>query len=196
MGDNHGSSYARRFTQLAESGADVHGEARFCTARLESGARVLDAGCGTGRVAIWLAEQGFDCVGVDADASMIAEARRAAPQLTWIHADLTQLDSLALSADFDLVVAAGNVIPLLASGTEPRVLESLAARLGPEGQLIAGFGLDARHLPLPEAPWTLADYDLWCHNAGLQLRQRYATWDADPYQQGGYAVSVHARRHD
>jgi SAM-dependent methyltransferase len=67
------------------------------------GAHVLDAGCGTGRVAIRLAELGYDCVGVDLDPAMLAEARRAAPALAWVPADLA---SLALDRRFDLVVAA------------------------------------------------------------------------------------------
>ena len=47
---------------------------------------------------------------------------------------------------------------------------------------------------LPEPTVTLTDFDDWCVQAGLALRQRFATWDGAPYQQGGgYAVSVHYR---
>src|SRR3954462_14984407 len=81
-GDDAGERYAARFAKLAESGADLHGEARVCAELLPPGARVLDAGCGTGRVAIRLAELGYDCVGVDLDESMLEVARRAAPELT------------------------------------------------------------------------------------------------------------------
>ncbi|MDS1269041.1 class I SAM-dependent methyltransferase [Lipingzhangella sp. LS1_29] len=193
VGEGHGHRYDQRFSDLAASGVDVHGEARFCAARLRPGARILDAGCGTGRVAVWLAEQGFDCVGVDVDASMLDQARARAPQLPWVHRDLAELDSVDLGADFDAVIAAGNVIPLLAGGTEARAVGRLAERLRPDGLLIAGFGLDAAHLPLSEAPVQLADYDSWCRVAGLELRERYATWDGDPYTEGGYAVSVHTR---
>lgn len=56
------------------------------------------------------------------------------------------------------------------------------------------MGLDAAHLPLEEAPMTLAEFDGWTTRAGLVLRRRYATWSGDPYNDGGgYAVSVHAR---
>ena len=52
---------------------------------------VLDAGCGTGRVAIELGRQGIEVVGVEADPSMLAphEARAA---LTWIQSDVGALD--------------------------------------------------------------------------------------------------------
>ena len=49
-----GDEYQRRFDALATAGKDVHGEAAFVMA-MEPGS-VLDAGCGTGRVAIELPE--------------------------------------------------------------------------------------------------------------------------------------------
>ena len=82
-------------------------------------ASVLDAGCGTGRVAIELAARSIDVVGVDLDDDMLAEARRKAPGLTWIHGDLHD-DSLDVLGDrqFDVVVMAGNVMIFVAPGTE------------------------------------------------------------------------------
>ncbi|MEU5832568.1 class I SAM-dependent methyltransferase [Streptomyces diacarni] len=193
-GETSGSDYAARFAALSRSGKDVHGEARFCAALVPAGARVLDAGCGTGRVMIRLAELGYDCVGVDRDASMLAVAREQAPSLPWFSHDLTdfQPDRLGIAADFDLVVAAGNIFPLLATGTEATVVERLATALRPGGLLVAGFGLDAAHLPVPPSI-TLPEYDDYCAAAGLALVDRFATWDADPYEGGGYAVSVHRR---
>ncbi|WP_053619414.1 class I SAM-dependent methyltransferase [Nocardiopsis sp. NRRL B-16309] len=192
-GGRSGARYAARFAELAASGADVHGEARFCAALLEPGTRVLDAGCGTGRVAIRLAQEGYDCVGVDLDTSMLAEARRAAPDMRWLEADLAEIDSLGLEPDFDMIVAAGNVIPLLAEGTEAAVIACLSALLKPGGLFVTGFGVDAAHLPLTSAPVTLEDYDRWCVQSGLEPVRRCATWDGDPYRGGGYAVNVHAR---
>lgn len=191
-GGTSGEDYAARFAALADSGKDMHGEAQLCAALVPPGARVLDAGCGTGRVMIRLAELGYDCVGADLDASMLAVARRQAPQLPWIQADLATLDLAEhhVAADFDLVVAAGNIFPLLAAGTEAAVVSRLAAALRPGGLMVAGFGLDAAHLPV--APTiTLPEYDACCAGAGLTLVDRFATWDAEPYAGGGYAVSVH-----
>jgi SAM-dependent methyltransferase len=45
------------------------------------GLRVLDFGCGNGRLSIWLAELGADVVGIDATVEMIESARREAPAL-------------------------------------------------------------------------------------------------------------------
>jgi hypothetical protein len=60
--------------------------------------------------------------------------------------------------------------------------------------VVTGFGLDADHLPLPEAPFGLTEYDAWCAAAGLELVERSSTWDGEPFTDGGgYAVSVHRR---
>ncbi|MDT0569042.1 class I SAM-dependent methyltransferase [Streptomyces sp. DSM 3412] len=194
-GGQAGEEYARRFARLAASGHDVHGEADFCATLLaRPAARVLDAGCGTGRIAIRLAELGHSCTGVDIDPSMLAVARREAPAQEWLLGDLARLDSLGLEPDYDMTIAAGNVIPLLAPGTEAAVVQQLAAVLRPGGLLVTGMGLDAAHLPLPEPTVTLTEFDHWCARAGLTLLQRYATWSGDPYEEGcGYAVSVHSR---
>ncbi|MET9359035.1 class I SAM-dependent methyltransferase [Streptomyces sp. NPDC006617] len=193
-GGGSGEQYAARFAELAERGQDVHGEARLCATLVPPGSRVLDAGCGTGRVLIELARLGYDGVGVDHDASMLAVARRSAPRLTWLQADLADLDpaTARVGTGFDLVVAAGNVFPLLAPGTEGAVAAALARALRPDGLLVAGFGLDREHLPVPPS-LTLTEYDDHCTTAGLTLTDRFATWDADPYDGGGYAVSVHRR---
>ena len=193
-GGGGGHDYAARFDALAASGADVHGEAALCAALVPVGSRILDAGCGTGRVAIRLAELGYDCTGTDLDPSMLAVARERAPQLPWVEADLSTLDLLAGGDPaYDLVVLAGNVVPLAAAGTEPAVVARVAAHLRPGGLLVAGFGLDRAHLPAAAGRVALADYDAWCSAAGLEPVRRLATWDGEPYDGGGYAVSIHTR---
>jgi SAM-dependent methyltransferase len=185
-----GADYAAHFDQRAAQGDDVHGEAHFMASLVPAGSRVLDAGCGTGRVALRLAELGYACVGVDLDPSMLSVARTRGPSLRWYESDLAALD-LDDEAPFDVVVAAGNVMPLLAAGTGPAVVRSLTAVLAPGGLLVAGFGLDPAHLPIPDAPVDLAEYDSWCQAAGLSIEARYATWAGEGYAGGGYAVSLH-----
>lgn len=199
-----GAEYAARFRALAASGKDLHGEASFCAALVEPGSWVLDAGCGTGRVAIELAHRGYRSVGVDVDASMLAEAEQAAPELRWVRTDLAALasaaDELGPSAGFDLVVCAGNVIPLVAPAQAADAVRAMAEQLRPDGLLVCGFGLDRAHLPRSATVVALETFDRWCDEAGLALEARYATWDAEPWDAepspgtDGYAVSVLRRR--
>ena len=192
-GGSTGDDYAARFEKLAASGQDMHGEATFCSGLVAPGARVLDAGCGTGRVGIRLAELGYDVVGVDVDGSMLAVARRTAPDLTWVKGDLAGLSAaVAQRAPYDLVVMAGNVVPLLAPGTLDDAAAALAGLLAAGGQLVAGFGLDRQHLP-PGCPVTpLEDYDAATERAGLRPDLRFSSWDGKPFDPSeGYAVSVH-----
>jgi SAM-dependent methyltransferase len=174
-----GDHYQQRFDDLARSGADVHGEVEFVMRWRPS--TVLDAGCGTGRVARELARRGVDVVGVDADASMIDTARRLAPELEWAVADLCGLD---LQRRFELVVMAGNVPLFTPPGTEPALVSACARHVGSGGHLVAGFQLDRSY--------DLTQYDHHCRQAGLVLEGRWATWSGEPWVDGGtYAVSVH-----
>lgn len=178
--DITGDAYDAGYDRRAAAGENVHGEADFVM-RLAPGS-VLDAGCGTGRVARELARRGVDVVGVDLDESMLATARRRSPELTWIQADLASVD---LGRTFDVAVAAGNVMILLTPGTEPDVLTSLARHLRPGGPLVAGFQLRSDQL-------TLADYDALAAAAGFQLVERWSTWDRDPWRtDSDYVLSVH-----
>jgi SAM-dependent methyltransferase len=194
-GRKTGDAYAEHFSRLADSGQDVHGEATFCAGLVSPPARVLDAGCGTGRVAIRLAELRYDTVGVDLDTTMLDVARKHAPGLTWLHGDLAALpEDVRTRTPYDLVVLAGNVVPLLAPGALADTLVGLADLLAPDGLLVTGFGLDRAHLP-PGCPVTpLEEYDGRADAAGLTRTHRFGTWDAEPFDPtGGYAVNVHAR---
>lgn len=188
-----GRDYAARFAALAAEGRDMHGEATFCASLVDPPARVLDAGCGTGRVAIRLAGLGFDCVGVDVDDSMLSVAREAAPSVPWVRADLATLMPAVFDEDpFALVVLAGNVVPLLAPGTAGRVVGRLCGLIRPGGLLVAGFGLDPAHLPVGCPVTRLTEYDDACAVNGLDLVERFSAWDRQPFLEGGgYAVSVH-----
>ena len=191
-GGSRGPAYEQRFRDLAASGQDVHGEAGFVDRLLAGrpGARVLDAGCGTGRVARELARRGYDVVGVDNDASMLEVARAEAPELLW---RLDDLAALADSAEYDLIVAAGNVMVYLAEGTEADVLRRLAGALRPAGQLVAGWAT-ARDAEDGRPALPVADYDRLTVAAGLQPVARYSTWDGEPWRESSdWCVAVDRR---
>lgn len=146
---------------------------------------VLDAGCGTGRVAIELARRGMQVVGVDRDRRLLARARRAAPGLSWHLADLETVD---LRRRFDMVLLAGNVLIFLTPGSEAAVLRNCVRHLAAGGSLVAGFHLSTGYLDL-------ATYDRLAEVAGLSLVARYASWARRPWTPADTEViSVHTRR--
>lgn len=185
-----GNSYQGRFDALESAGTDVHGEASFVHSLRPTSA--LDAGCGTGRVALELHRRGIEVAGVDLDPSMLAVARRRGPGLAWLEADLASLD---LGRDFDVVVMAGNVLLFTAPGSEAAVVAGCARHVAVGGALVAGFQIE----PVEQSVgggrhYELTAYDSHCSRAGLALEGRWATWDREPFGAGGsYAVSLHRR---
>ncbi len=175
-----GEEYQQRFDALAAQGVEIHGEVDFLMTLVPSS--VLDAGCGTGRVARELAVRGVDVVGVDVDPSMIDAASRRDPDLEWHVVDLAALD---LGRRFDVVVMAGNVLVFTPAGTHAAVVAGCARHLAAGGVLVSGFQLGRGY--------DLDEYDRHCAAAGLTLVDRFATWDRDPFPgDRSYAVSVHA----
>lgn len=195
VGEQYAASYAERFRAMAARGQDIHGEATFVSGLLAAPARVLDAGCGTGRIAVRLDELGYDVVGVDVDPSMLAVARAEAPGLDWRLGDLATLDlGPEMHGAFDLVLVAGNTLPLLEPGTLTAACARLAVHVAPVGRVVCGFGLDAAHLPGDCPPTPLAEVDAAMAAAGLLPVARFGTWAGDDFTEaGGYVVTVHAR---
>ena len=177
-GDDYDASYEQR----AAAGENVHCEADFVMRFTP--ATVLDAGCGTGRIARELARRGVDVVGVDLDDTMLSTARRKAPELAWHCADLLSID---LGRQFDVILLAGNVMIFLTPGTEHAVVTNLTRHLAPGGRLIAGFSLRPEQL-------TADGHDRLAAAAGLSLTERWATWDRDPWHSAAdYQLSVHQK---
>lgn len=184
-GAGHAQWYIERFRRMAAEGVDLDGEARLLDAMLARRSRVLDAGCGPGRVGAELSARGHVVVGVDADRELIEAAQADHPGPTWLVADLAELDLAAegVPEPFDAVVCAGNVMPFLAPGTEGVVLGRLAAHLRDDGLAVVGFGLDRGY--------SLGDFDTQCAAAGLRLEHRFATWDLRPWRDDAlFAVTV------
>lgn len=189
-----GGEYDAPYEARAAAGIDIHGEATFLmqlfaeqlTARApEAGPRVLDAGCGTGRIAIELARRGCQIVGVDLDEEMLKQARKKAPEFAWHQGDLS---TITLERAFDSIVLAGNVMIYLTPGTEAAVLTNMANHLAPGGLLVAAFEL----APPSWSQLTLSLYDQLAAAAGLTLVERWSTWERAPWVSSSpYAVSVH-----
>jgi SAM-dependent methyltransferase len=137
----HSHWYIERFRAMARGGDDLAGEARFVDAIAPRGARILDAGCGPGRVGGYLAAAGHQVVGVDVDPALIEAAEQDHPGPQWLVSDLAELDLPArgITESFDIIVSAGNVMTFLAPSTRVRVLSRLRSHLSSDGRAVIGF---------------------------------------------------------
>jgi SAM-dependent methyltransferase len=172
----HSAWYVERFRSMAAAGDDLAGEARLVDAMVPRASRILDAGCGPGRVGAFLAEAGHEVVGVDIDPELIAAAEQDHPGPRWLVADLATLDlpALGIREGFDAIVCAGNVMTFLAPSTRGAVLARLRAHLRDGGRVVVGFGTDRGY----EVVQFLTDV----HSAGLVPDVLLSTWSLHPYR--------------
>lgn len=172
---DHSVWYIERFRTMAAEGADLDGEARFVDAMAKRNARILDAGCGPGRVGGRLAALGHDVVGVDLDPALIAAAQLDHPGPQWLTADLSELDLAEMGVEprFDVVVAAGNVMTFLDPATRRAVLGRLGEHLVGDGRLVVGFGAGR--------DYAFDDFFADAAAVGLRSELNLATWDLRPF---------------
>jgi SAM-dependent methyltransferase len=131
-----------------------------------AGGPVLDLGCGTGRVALHLASRGYDAIGLDSDAELLAalERRAAGLSVRTVHADARDF---ALGESVALALAPTHLLQLL-PGSEDRVeaLRRVAEHLRPGGLLAAAI---IEEIPPPDdSPPPLPDVrevDGWVYSS-------------------------------
>jgi SAM-dependent methyltransferase len=184
----HSSWYVERFRSMAAAGDDLHGEARLVDAMLPRRSRVLDAGCGPGRVGGYLARAGHEVVGVDLDPVLLAAAEHDHPGPTWLLADLAELDltKVGITEGFDIAVCAGNVMPFLDPETRRPVLDRLAAHLRDGGRIVTGFG--------SERDYSFAEFFEDVEHVGLVAEVLLSTWDLRPFTpESDFLVAVLGR---
>ena len=192
--DGHSHDYAQQMRDLVNDGVDLEGEARFLDALIAPASRVLDAGCGQGRLTAALHRRGHHVIGVDLDAVLLDAARIDHPGPVYLQADLTQLDLVSLGYGdpldavpldavlLDAVLLAGNVIAFVAPGAESATLRALRRHLRPGGACVVGFQVER---------YSVADFDADARQAGFDLVQRFATWDLRPWDhEAEFVVSV------
>ena len=163
------------------SGEDVFAPARRL---VQLGARsVLDAGCGSGHLARFLAGAGVEVVAFDIDPEMIEVARTRAPGIAWLRGDVTSLD---LGRTFDAVLVAGNVLNFVASERIPIAVSRMASHVAGGGWLCAAFSRQGR--------FELADYERWAATAGLVPESVASDWTGTPlHDESLEVVAIHRR---
>lgn len=179
--------YDARWDAMAARGESVHGEAdavsRLTRDHFDGRAlTVLDAGCGTGRLAIELVNRGHRVVGVDLDPDMIERARRKRPDIEWHAQDLATFDT---GHRFDLIVMAGNIPLFCQPGAQSRIVANLARLLVPGGLLVCGWSQETR----PDA-YRAEQFVADGETNEMSLVSAWKNWEGEPFDDSDYAVIV------
>ncbi len=100
--------------------------------------RVLDLACGTGTVSLLLADRGYQVIGVDQSAEMLAVAERKAQaaghDIYWCQGDMRELD---LNEEFDCAICLHDSLNyMLIADDLKKVFTGLAEHLRPGGFFI------------------------------------------------------------
>ena len=106
------------------------GEPELIADTVPAGARVLDLGCGVGRVAHELVERGYDVVGVDQSAEMLAHAAG----FQTVQARIAELD---LGRRFDAVLLASHLVNTPDDAERRAILASAARHVTDQGRVVA-----------------------------------------------------------
>lgn len=176
----------------------------------EAGAQsVLDAACGSGGHALWLAQQGYRVAGADVSPTMIELARRKAAEtgldVPFVVADLAESRAALRDPEpFDAVLCLGNSLPHLLTQTDlVAALRGMAEVLRPGGTLVLqNLNYDLRWQRQPRwfaaqggvlegqevLVWRFADYDASAGRIAfhIALFRKAAT---------GWQVEVHTTPH-
>lgn len=168
----HSENYALRWKTLEAEGTDIYGEARTIDAMAQRGSRILDAGCGTGRIGGYLAACGHEVIGVDLDPTLIRHARTDYPNVRWEVGDLTANE--IPGEDYDLIVCAGNVFTFLPEEGRRPALKALRGVLADNGRAVIGFGAGRGY--------EFDDFFADAQTAGFVEQCRWESWNLEPWQ--------------
>lgn len=102
--------------------------------KLPRGGRILDVGCGSGRDVLAFAARGYDVLGVDASAALVALATKH----SGVACEVADVRELSFSQEFDGIWACASLLHL-AKAELPLALRRLCAALRPSGVLFVAL---------------------------------------------------------
>jgi len=179
--------YDQRWEFMAARGEKVHGEADAVTRLIErhvvdrvgaDGPRVchvLDAGCGTGRLAVELERRGHIVTAIDLDPDMVERARAKSSAIRWLVGDLAKLDDVIDADDgYDVIVMAGNILNFCAPGSQTAIVHNLVRHLAAGGLLVCGWSQELR-----DDAYLWTDFVRDARELGANLAETWTNWDGD-----------------
>ena len=160
------------------------------------GGSILEVGCGTGRVALQLAQEGISIVGMDLSPAMLAIARQKGQGLAnirWVQGDMQAFD---LGERFDLILIPGHSFQfMLTPADQIACLTCIQHHLKPGGKLVihvnhddfswlgglvegkgTGFKLKGEYHP-SEVDGLIRKWTAWSYEARTQTATAVDAWE-------------------
>jgi SAM-dependent methyltransferase len=136
--------------------------------------RVLELGCGAGRLTGYLGDIAADAHGIDISPEMVAYCRRTYPKVTFSQGDMREVATLA-PGPWDVVFATYNVLDVLSDEERRKILDRIHGILQPGALLIMSTHnlayaphladpFKIRNRGLVSAALTLVQYPRWRRN--------------------------------
>ena len=155
-----GSTVSNRF----EAEPDLAVLREVARAATVAGGQVLDAGCGTGRVARLFADAGCDTIGIDVAPGMVEVARVEHPDVSFVVGELARLP--VADARFTAVACWYSIITTPPEHLEP-IWAELARVLAPGGVAVVAFQSGTGSaVDRPNAYGSGVDLTLFRHDPG------------------------------
>ncbi len=148
-----------------------------------NGARILELGCGTGRVLLPLAEAGYPTYGLDRDAQMLSFLKDITPESLLPRVNIFQGDLCAyhLAAQFSLILLPCNTYSILSPSQRAQALRRVRQHLQPSGIFAASMPNPAllESLPLQSDPEI---EEVFPHPQDGEPVQVSSAWKRSPHQ--------------
>jgi ubiquinone/menaquinone biosynthesis C-methylase UbiE len=136
----HSDDMVRGYDAQMAASPVAAADVAFCETVFSTPGRLVDLGCGTGRLCLHFAAKGYDCVGVDLSEEMLAKARENASaanvNVAWTKANLVDLAELSANS-FDYAACLFSTLGMVRGEANRRaVLGNVVRVLKPGGRFV------------------------------------------------------------
>ena len=136
----HSDEMVRGYDEQMAASPLARADVAFCERAFPAPGKLIDLGCGTGRLCLHFAAKGYDCVGVDLSDEMLTRARAnttgAGVRVEWVNANLVDLTGQK-DANFDYAACLFSTLGMV-RGAENRVkvVANILRLLKPGGRFV------------------------------------------------------------
>lgn len=178
--------YAKKYRLSA-----VHSEVLAAMQYIQTG-DAFDLGCGKGRNALFLQQQGFRVTGVDINSNAIASLQQIITdeQLENIDVHATDCNLANITGEYDLIISTV-VLMFLDRQRQPDIIANIQQHTRPNGYNVIVCALDTADYPCS------ADLPFRAPMQTGELRQYYAGWNIKKYNEDVghlHRVDAHGNR--